>query len=594
MKRWLCLLLAAVLLAGTCIISAAEDEDDSVIVPMDADEPADAEGDEDESVIIPVDMGDETEVESVTEPARVMQYGDSGDDVLFLQIRLNDLKYYNGDMTGNYGDATRDAVRKFQADFSLEETGTADLQTQMVLFSAQYRPLRYGSTGDDVKELQTQLTALGYYKGQIKGNFLDATQKAVERFQRNNSLPVTGIADPDTQEVLFSERAIGNYDEAAPTPSPIPDLNNYLVDEDEDRVPLPNDPVPYTKTLKNGSSGPLVKQMQQRLHELGYLDASKVSGNFQKYTTRAVKAIQTQNGLKSTGVVDEETWNVIFNNGHVVLPDQTPKPTPSPTPVPFYIVVDVRNQITSVYARDEYGEYTVPVRQMLCSTGKVGTDSDPGDWVMNGRKANWCYFPKWGGYARYWTRINGSIAFHSVIYHSVSTMDMKVSSYKALGSRASHGCIRLTVADAKWIYDNCGEGTVVHITRQNDTKADPELRDALRLPPLSTKYMAPISTPTPTPEPAYRSDVKPQLNGKTLREKSQGEEVFWLQNRLKELGYYDTRCTGKMLGRTVQAVKDFQRDHGMGATGVADQKVIDALYEAPTPTPRPTPTPYIP
>ena len=106
--------------------------------------------------------------------------------------------------------------------------------------------------------------------------------------------------------------------------------------------------------------------------------------------------------------------------------------------------------------------------------------------------------------------------------------------------------------------------------------------------------MAPISTPTPTPEPAYRSDVKPQLNGKTLREKSQGEEVFWLQNRLKELGYYDTRCTGKMLGRTVQAVKDFQRDHGMGATGVADQKVIDALYEAPTPTPRPTPTPYIP
>ena len=208
MKRWLCLLLAAVLLAGTCIISAAEDEDDSVIVPMDADEPADAEGDEDESVIIPVDMGDETEVESVTEPARVMQYGDSGDDVLFLQIRLNDLKYYNGDMTGNYGDATRDAVRKFQADFSLEETGTADLQTQMVLFSAQYRPLRYGSTGDDVKELQTQLTALGYYKGQIKGNFLDATRKAVERFQRNNSLPVTGIADPDTQEVLFSERAI--------------------------------------------------------------------------------------------------------------------------------------------------------------------------------------------------------------------------------------------------------------------------------------------------------------------------------------------------------------------------------------------------
>ena len=40
------------------------------------------------------------------------------------------------------------------------------------------------------------------------------------------------------------------------------------------------------------------------------------------------------------------------------------------------------------------------------------------------------------------------------------------------------------------------------------------------------------------------------------------------------------------------ALKAFQRDHGMSATGTANQEVIDALYEAATPTPRPTPTPY--
>ena len=523
-----------------------------------------------------------------------MQFGDKGEDVAFLQTRLIDLKYYKGSASGSYGEATRDAVKKFQADFGLEETGIADIQTQMVLYTAMYRPLKYGASGDDVKELQTQLTALGDYKEKIKGNYLESTQKAVENFQRNNHLQVTGIADPDTQEVLFSGKAVGYYDDATPTPTPIPDLNNYLVDEDENSVALPDEAVAFTKQLKNGSSGPEVKLMQQRLHDLGYLDASKVSGNFQKYTYRAVKAIQTQNGLKGTGVVDEETWNVIFNNAHVVLPDGTPKPTPTPTPVPFYVYVDVRNQIVSVYARDEYGEYTVPVRQMLCSTGKVGTDSDPGDWVMNGRKATWCYFPKWGGYARYWTRINSSIAFHSVIYHSVSTKDMKTSSYKALGSRASHGCIRLTVADAKWIYDNCGEGTVVHITTQNETKSDPELKDALKLAPLSKEEMVPVKTPEPTPEPVYRSDVRPELNGKVLKKNSNNEEVFWLQNRLKELGYYDTKCTGKMLDRTVNALKNFQRDHGMSVTGTADQKVIDALFEAPTPTPRPTPTPYEP
>ena len=572
MRRILCFVLAAVLAGGIWLISSAEEEDDSVIIPVDIEEPAEAE------------------VETVA--ARDLQQGDSGDDVLFLQNRLKYLKYYSGELSGNYGKATREAVQSFQRDFGLEETGIADLQTQMVIYTAVYRPLKYGSTGDDVRELQAQLTALGYYKGQISGNFLDATQKAVEYFQQNNSLKVTGIADPDTQEVLFSGRAIGRYDDAAPTSSPVPNLDYYLVDEDESGVVMPEEPVTFTKKLKNGSTGAEVKQLQQRLYELGYLDESKVSGNFLKYTTRAVKLFQTQNGLPSNGIVDEETWNLIFNTARVVLPDQTPKPTPTPTPVPFYIYVDVRNQITSVYGRDEYGEYTIPVRQMLCSTGKEGTDSDPGDWVLNGRKANWCYFPKWGGYARYWTRINGSIAFHSIIYRSVSTSDPKVSSYNMLGQKASHGCIRLTVADAKWIYDNCGEGTVVHITTRNETEADQELKTALKLPPWNSKANGPSTTPEPTPEPEYRNDIKPDLKGKVLKEKSKGEEVYWMQRRLKELGYYTTKCTGQMLNRTVAALKQFQRDNGLYPSGEANQKVIDALFEAPTPTARPTPTPY--
>ncbi len=574
MRRLLCVLLSVVMLTGVLLIALAEEEeDDSVIIPVDIEEPAEAE--------------------TESQPARELKQGDSGDDVLFLQTRLKYLKYYNGELSGNYGKGTKEAVSSFQKDFDLEATGEADLQTQMVIYTTNYRPLKYGATGDDVRELQTQLANLGYYKAQIKGNYLEATQKAVEVFQQNNSLKVTGIADPDTQEVLFSGRAIGRYDDDAPTSSPVPNLDYYLVDEDERSVVMPEEPVTFTKKLKNGATGPEVKELQQRLFELGYLDESKVSGNFLKYTTRAVKLFQTQNGLPSNGIVDEETWNLIFNTARVVLPDMTPKPTPTPTPVPFYIFVDVRNQITSVYGRDEYGEYTVPVRQMLCSTGKEGTDSDPGDWVLNGRKANWCYFPKWGGYARYWTRINGSIAFHSIIYRSVSLSDPKVSSYNMLGQKASHGCIRLTVADAKWIFDNCGEGTVVHITRRNETETDKELKTALKLAPWSKSANMPAATPEPTPEPEYRSDVKPELNGRILKEKSKGEDVYWLQRRLKELGYYNTKCTGQMLNRTVAALKAFQKDHALYQSGTADQKVIDALYEAPTPTPRPTPTPYI-
>ena len=591
MKRFLTLLAALILLFSACAFSAAEDEgDDSNPMPIEGEEG-------DDSNPQPVDMMEDEELEAKEEilRGRVLQFGDEGDDVTALQTRLKELKYYTGNLSGRYREGTRKAVETFQADFDLDQTGVADLRTLSILFALNHRPLRYGSSGDDVKKLQKQLTELGYYKGKISGNYLEATRKAVETLQKKNNLEVNGVADADLQDLLEEGRILSKSEKPDDTATPAPNLSYYLVDDNENGVAVAD--IVFEKKLKSGSSGKLVKTMQERLTELGYYEGP-ISGNFQKYTTRAVKAAQTQNGLESTGVVDEATWNVIFNDPRIVLPGATPKPTPEPTPVPFHIVVDVANQVTSVYGRDENGEYTVPVRQMLCSTGMKATPSDVGDWVLNGRHSTWCIFPKWGNsYARYWTRINSSIAFHSPIYTAVSNSAMKISSYNKLGQRASHGCIRLAVWDAKWIYDNVGAGTVVSIVEGMDP--DPELRDALKLPPLDKKYCTPISTPMPTAEPDYSLDNVPQLGKRQLKEKSEGEDVFWLQQTLKDLGYYDTKVTGKMLKKTVKAVKAFQQDHGLKANGGVTQELMDLIAETAhaaqnqqeTPAPIATPAP---
>ena len=571
MKRFLILLTALILLFSACAFSMAEEEgDDSNPVPIEGEEG-------DDSNPQPVDMMEDEELDTKEEilKGRVLQFGDDGEDVTALQTRLKELKYYTGNLSGRYREGTRKAVETFQADFDLDQTGVADLRTLSILFSLNHRPLRYGSSGDDVKDLQKQLTELGYYKGKISGNYLEATRKAVETLQKKNNLEVNGVADSDLQDMLGEGRVLSKSEKPDDTATPAPNLSYYLVDDNENGVAVAD--IVFEKKLKSGSSGKLVKTMQERLTELGYYEGP-ISGNFQKYTTRAVKAAQTQNGLESTGVVDEATWNVIFNDPRIVLPGATPKPTPEPTPVPFHIVVDVANQVTSVYGRDEKGEYTVPVRQMLCSTGMKATPSDVGDWVLNGRHSTWCIFPKWGNsYARYWTRINSSIAFHSPIYTAVSNSAMKISSYNKLGQRASHGCIRLAVWDAKWIYDNVGAGTVVSIVEGMDP--DPELRDALKLPPLDKKYCTPISTPMPTAEPEYSLDNVPQLGKRQLKEKSEGEDVFWLQQTLKDLGYYDTKVTGKMLKKTVKAVKAFQQDHGLKANGGVTQELMDLIAE---------------
>ena len=533
------------------------------------------EGDDSSSYPLDVDEDEELEIEEEILQEKVLKLGSKGDEVLALQQQLKDLHYYTGSLSGSYGKATKNAVQTFQADFGLTQTGEADLITLSLVFSLNRRPLRYGCSGDDVKELQKKLTELGYYKGKISGNFLEATRKAVEDLQKKNDLDVNGVADGDLQDRIAEGNILSKSEKPDETRTPAPNLANYLVDDNENKVAVPDVPVAFTKKLKQGSKGTLVKSLQQRLDEIGYYDGD-VNGKFEKHTASAVKAVQKQNGISVTGVVDEETWNLIFNDINVVLPNATPKPTPEPTPVPFHIVVDVANQVTSVYGRDEKGEYTVVVRQMLCSTGMKATPSDVGDWTLNGRHATWCIFPKWGNsYARYWTRINSNIAFHSPIYTAVSNSAMKVSSYKMLGQRASHGCIRLAVWDAKWIYDNVGKGTVVSIVE--GMEADPELRDSLKLPPLETKYCTPLSTPVPTAEPEYSVDNKPNLGKKTLREKSESADVYWVQQTLKTLGYYTTKCTGKMLARTVKAVKAFQRDHKLYASGTVNQSLIDLM-----------------
>lgn len=514
----------------------------------------------------------------------LIQAGDANTDVLMVQVRLQELCYYSGSLTGHMGEATKAAVKAFQQDFNLPVTGTVNTQTYNLLLNAVYRPLSYGSSGDDVQRLQLRLAQMGYFTGAISGNYLGRTTDAVSAFQQKMGEEVTGKADVATQELLFSKDARTSSESAlqskvTATPSP------------DGATPAPT--VAFKKKLSKGSTGSEVTKVQQRLTDLCYY-AGAINGSYQQQTANAVKRFQEQNGLDADGVVGVSTWDALFNSSTIVPPDATAAPTPEVTPKPtpsFWILVDVKNQVTTVYGKDANGDYTVVVRQMLCSTGTTSNPSDVGDWTLSGRKATWCYFPKWGSHARYWTKINDSIAFHSVIYSKPDLMALNVSSYNKLGSRASHGCIRLTVADAKWIYDNVPAGTVVHITEKME--ADPELRASLKLPAMNKSNMMPYTTPEPTAEPNYIAGAQPPMPLKEMRKNSSGEDVYWLQKKLAALGYYKGKCSGTYLDGTAAAVRAFQKDHGMNQSGVATVELLNLLYqdELATPTPAPTETP---
>lgn len=442
--------------------------------------------------------------------------------------------------------------------------------------------LQYGDSGEHVLAAQERLTDLGYYHGKCSGDYLEGTQSAVRRFQKYNGFRETGKLDEATWERLFSPAAI-HRDGSTPyaTPSPVPVLTP---------TPSPT-PFVFTRTLKYGDQNDLVAALQTRLAELGFYQA-KVSGGYYNVTRTAVRDFQAQNGLSVDGIAGEATQTALFSADAVPV-DATPRPSPTPEPAKYLLTVDVANQITRAYTYDENGEYTVLVREMICSTGTDKYSTPLGTTIMPKKRARWGYFPQWDSHAQYLTRIDSANAFHSVLYSQPDERTLSVSSFEALGTKASHGCVRLLVSDAKWIYDNCEEGTIITVM---EGEYDPEYTMTLK-PTLNSSTLRENPLPEPTPTPVYARENFPTTY-RTLSRGKTGEDVFMVQMRLTELGYYHGTVTGGYYGGTIAAVEAFQRDHGLsvdGAAGVQTQTVLfsEALDPTPAPTLSPTPSPTL-
>lgn len=125
--------------------------------------------------------------------------------------------------------------------------------------------------------------------------------------------------------------------------------------------------------------------------------------------------------------------------------------------MPYYIKVNYEAQVVIIYSKDEQGNYTNAYKSMICSTGistpKSGVYTIPGRWRWGFLQGN--------VYGQYVTKITGNILFHSVPYQRQDPSSLEYWEYDKLGTDASLGCVRLRVQDAKWIYENCANGTKV-------------------------------------------------------------------------------------------------------------------------------------
>ncbi len=237
-----------------------------------------------------------------------LELGSEGDAVRALQKRLKELGYLSGSVDGSFGVATEAAVIAFQRTNGLTADGKAGTATLNRLYSSSavrsgggaarigtdssatggrdtkdiastgYVTLAEGSTGEEVRKLQTRLKELGYYTGSVDGSFGEGTSAAVMAFQLSNSLTVDGKAGPATQRVLYGSSGAISY-----------------------------------SALRTGDEGSAVRNLQYTLYELGYYDGS-IDGSYGQTTSDAVRAFQIQNHLKPVdGVAGSNTLARLYS-----------------------------------------------------------------------------------------------------------------------------------------------------------------------------------------------------------------------------------------------------------------------------------------
>lgn len=138
------------------------------------------------------------------------------------------------------------------------------------------------------------------------------------------------------------------------------------------------------------------------------------------------------------------------------------------------LLVNKQAQVVTAYIQDANGAYTIPLRHMICSSGRVYDRTKNGSYTLKERRGEWYRYPS-GVYIRYPSIYRDGYYFHSPLYNAKK--GIMSGTVGKLGTRQSLGCIRLKVNDAEWVYKHCPEGTRVYIC---DGKKRESLKKAVR------------------------------------------------------------------------------------------------------------------
>lgn len=143
-----------------------------------------------------------------------------GIKVAVLQLKLKELGYYKGVITGAYSSSVITAVRTFQIFNNMKSqyvTGKANTETRKLMLNETAKTfgevcgddtLKLGDKSAEVQRMKARLQKLGYYKGTVNDEYDSLAVSAVKLFQRYNGFYPSGVAYTNVLVKLYDDSAV--------------------------------------------------------------------------------------------------------------------------------------------------------------------------------------------------------------------------------------------------------------------------------------------------------------------------------------------------------------------------------------------------
>ena len=452
--------------------------------------------------------------------------------------------------------------------------------------------LEKGSTGSDVKDLQTKLKKLGYYDAYVDGDYGDTTVAAVKAFQKKYNLTADGIAGKETLKKLDSvyENANSAKDDDSlrmgDSGSAVKDLQTKLkklgyysgtVDSTfgsgtyaavrafQKKYNLTADGVAGSETLKKldsvyknadsdkdgdslrmGDSGSDVKNLQTKLKKLGYYDGT-VDSTFGSGTYAAVKAFQKKYNLTADGVAGSETLKKLdsaYKNADSDKDDGSLRKGATGSAVKDLQTKLKKLGFYNAYVDGSYGDTTVAAVKAFQKKYNLTADGVAGSETL--KKLDSAYKNADSD------KDDGSLR-QGATGSAVKDLQTKL---KKLG---------FYNASIDGDYGDTTVAAVKAFQKKYNLTAD-GVAGSETLKKLDSAYK--------------NADSNTSTDDDSLRKGATGTAVKTLQTNLKKLGFYTAYVDGSFGSTTESAVKAFQKKYGLTADGVAGSATLKKIESA--------------